>query len=43
MHVEKDCRCLVGWSHTSFKKLFYAGNVVEDSRLIKKMTNEKKR
>jgi len=40
---EEGCGCLVGYRNLSYKKLFYAGNAMEDSELIKKMMDEKRR
>jgi hypothetical protein len=40
---EEDCRCLVDGRCPIYKKLFYVGIAVEDSRLIKNMTDEKRR
>jgi hypothetical protein len=40
--MQRDCRCLVDGDIPSYKKLFYAGIAVEDSRLIKKRIDEKR-
>jgi hypothetical protein len=37
MFCKGDCWCLVDGRRPIYKKLFYAGITMEDSRLIKKM------